>query len=143
MTVTAYLTFNGNCEKAFEFYAKVLDAKILMMSRYKDMPPQPGQPGLPEGFEEKVMHARLQIGEQWLMASDCPPHIPYQGIHGVSIALGFDEAADADRIFAALSEGGSVHMPIAETFWAERFGMFTDKFGVAWMVNGAEKRPKS
>jgi PhnB protein len=141
MTVTPYLTFNGNCEQAFEFYAKVLGANILMMGRYKEMPPQEGQPGLPEGFGEKIMHARLEIGGQWLMASDCPPHMPYQGMHGVSIALGFDKVADAERVFAALSEGGSVHMPIAETFWAERFGMFTDKFGVAWMINGAEKRP--
>jgi len=141
MTVTPYLSFNGNCEEAFEFYAKVLGAKIIMMARYKDMPAQPGQPSMPPGTEEKVMHARLQIGEQWLMASDSPPHMPYQGMHGISIALGFDKAADAERVFAALSEGGSVHMQIAETFWAERFGMFTDRFGVSWMINGAEKRP--
>lgn len=141
MTVTPYLSFNGNCEEAFEFYAKVLGAKIIMMSRYKDMPPQPGQPALPKEFEEKVMHARLQIDNQWLMASDCPPHMPFPGMHGVSIALGFDQAAEADRVFVALSAGGSVHMAIAETFWAERFGMFTDKFGTSWMINGAEKHP--
>lgn len=141
MTVTPYLSFNGNCEEAFAFYVKVLGARLLMLSRYKDMPAQPGQPTLPPGAEDKVMHARLELDGQWIMASDCPPHMPFQGIHGVSIALGFDKAADADRVFAALSEGGSIHMPIAETFWAERFGMFTDRFGVAWMINGAEKHP--
>jgi PhnB protein len=67
--------------------------------------------------------------------------MPFPGMHGVSIALGFDQAAEADRVFTALSAGGSVHMAIAETFWAERFGMFTDKFGISWMINGAEKHP--
>ena len=141
MTVTPYLHFRNDCEAALTFYEKALGAKVVMMSRYKDMPPEAMQSSnpLPPDAGELIMHGRLQIGDQWLMASDCPPNFPYEGMHGVSIALGFDDAKEADRVFAALSEGAQVTMPLAETFWAERFGMLTDKFGVAWMVNGAEK----
>jgi PhnB protein len=143
MTVTPYLTFNGNCEAALTFYEKALGAKIIMISRYKDMPADaeraPEHTNIHNEAGERVMHGRLQVGNQWIMASDCPPNMPYKGIEGVSIALGFDDVNEAERVFTALSEGAQVNMPLGETFWAERFGMLTDKFGVDWMVNGIEK----
>jgi PhnB protein len=145
MTITPYLHFKGNCEEALTFYEKALGAKIVMISRYKDLPPEAqGPEPLPAEAGEMIMHGRIEVGGQWIMASDCPPNFPYDGIHGVSIALGFDDVKEAERAFNALADGGQLTMPLAETFWAERFGMLTDKFGVAWMVNGVEKgKPNS
>jgi PhnB protein len=151
MLIQPYLTYDGTCEEAFRFYEKALGGKIAMIARYKDMPPGEGGEG-PDGcadmspetkkaIAEKVMHARLEVGDQVLMASDSHPSYPYQGIHGVSITLGFENVAEAEKVFSALSDGANVQMPLSETFWAERFGMLTDKFGVPWMVNAGEKKP--
>jgi PhnB protein len=131
MTINPYLNFNGNCAEAFKFYEKCLGAKILMMMTHGD---SPMASQTPPGWKDKIMHARLVVDDQVLMGSDAPPdhfHTP----QGFSIAIGAKEPAEADRIFSALSDGGSVSMPIQETFWARRFGMFVDKFGIAWMVN--------
>lgn len=154
MLIQPYLMFNGNCEEAIHFYAKALGGEILMLMRYKDMPAEEGVGEPPEGcaplsaeaqkeLAEKVMHTSLQVGTQILMASDSHPMYGYNGIHGMSISLGFEGTAEAEKVFAALSEGATVQMPLAETFWAERFGMLTDKFGVPWMINaeGSKKKP--
>lgn len=134
MQINAYLVFNGNCEEAFNFYARCLRAEIAMLQRFGDTP---GCEGMPASQRDKVMHVRLQAGDQVLMASDNHPDHPYEGVKGCSIALSVDQAEEADRIFNELSQGGTVAMPMQETFWAKRFGMLTDRFGVPWMINGA------
>ena len=137
MQINAYLIFNGNCEEAFTFYARCLRAELVVLQRFGETP---GCEGMPASQRDKVMHVRLQAGNQVLMASDNHPDHPYDGVKGCSIALSVDQADEADRIFNELSQGGVVVMPMQETFWAERFGMLTDRFGVPWMVNGAMRQ---
>lgn len=130
MNFSPYLNFNGNCKEAFEFYAKVLGGEILFMSTFAEAPPEADVS--PE-IGDMVMHAQLKVGEQIFMASDAPnEYKPAQGMH---ITIGVDTPEEAERIYAALSEGGAISMPMEETFWAQRFGMFTDRFGTPWMVN--------
>jgi PhnB protein len=126
-----YLTFNGNCEAAFTFYQKVLGGKIDAMMTHEAAPP--AMQG-PPGWQKKIMHARLVIGERVLMGSDAPPDY-YEPMKGFSVTLGIDTPAEAERVFNALAEKGTVRMPLEKTFWAERFGMLTDQFGTPWMIN--------
>lgn len=133
MKTVPYLLFNGNGEEAMKFYARVLGGRIESIFRFKEAPPEmPQQPG----WGEKIMHAHLVADGAELMASDAPPQY-YQKPQGNSVSLHVDKPADAERIFAALAEGGTIGMPIAKTFWAERYGMLTDRFGIPWMVNCA------
>jgi PhnB protein len=131
MQINAYLSFDGNCEEAFKFYEKVLGGKIEAMLTHEGTPAAAQTP--PEWLK-KIIHARMTIGNALLMASDVPPG-HYNQPHGYSINIGVTSAQEAERIFSALAENGTVHMPIGETFWAERFGMLTDRFGIPWMVN--------
>jgi PhnB protein len=131
MDTNIYLHFDGNCEEAFQFYEKVLGAKILTIFRYEG---SPMADQTPDDFKKKVMHARLAIGDKTIMGSDAPPG-RYSKPGGFSINIDSKDVAEAERIFNAMAEGGQVHMPFAETFWAKRFGMLVDKFGVPWMVN--------
>ncbi|WP_342360567.1 VOC family protein [Terrarubrum flagellatum] len=131
MQVNAYLAFDGNCEEAFKFYEKTFGGKIEMMMRYKDAPPE--QPVSPES-RERIMHTRMTIGDTLLMASDAPLHM-FKKPQGIMVSLQIPDPNEADRVFAALAEGGETSMPIQKTFWAERFGMCTDRFGIPWMVN--------
>lgn len=131
MRVNPYLTFKGNCEEAFTLYAKVLDAKIDAMIPHAGTPAE--EHVSPE-WRGKIMHACMSIGDSKLMASDCPPD-RFDASKGISVALHPKTAAEADRIFSALSVGGNITMPIQETFWAARFGMLTDRFGTPWMIN--------
>lgn len=151
MLIQPYIMFNGNCEEAINFYKDALGGEITMLMRYKDMPPQEGGGEPPEGcapltpevekeLANKVMHASLQVGDQVLMASDSHPMYGYKGIEGAHISLGFDDTREAEKVFAALSKGATIQMPLAETFWAERFGMLTDKFGLPWMINAGGKK---
>ncbi|HJW47014.1 MAG TPA: VOC family protein [Lysobacter sp.] len=137
MQLNPYLTFNGNCEEAFNFYAKCLRGELALVQRFGDTP---GCEGMPASHRDKIMHVRLQLGDQVLMASDNHPDHPFEGIKGCSIALSVDQADEADRIFNELAQGGVVAMPMQETFWAKRFGMVNDRFGVPWMINGAMQR---
>ena len=131
MQVNPYLYFNGNCEAALAFYEKVLGAKILVKMKHGEMPSEgKGDPA----WADKIIHARMEVGGAVVMASDAPPS-HYHAPQGFSMSVGVKDPAEADKIFAALSEGGKVGMPIQETFWALRFGMVTDRFGVPWMVN--------
>jgi PhnB protein len=132
MKIDPYLTFDGTCEQAMRFYADALGGTIAMMTRFGD------SPGCEELPPDRIMHARLTFGDQVLMASDNHPAFPYEGIKGCSISLNVDTPEQAQRAFDALSQGGTVQMPLGETFWAQRFGMFTDRFGVPWMVNCAK-----
>ena len=132
MKINAYLTFNGNCEEAMRFYARSLGGTLDPINTFGDTP---ACDHVPADYRDKIMHARLTVGDQVLMASDNMPDYPYDGIKGCSIALNVDSIAEAQRVFAALSEQGQVIMPLDKTFWAASFGMFVDRFGVPWMVN--------
>ncbi len=131
MKVNAYLMFDGNCEAAFKFYEKAVGAKTVVKMTFGDTP-MAGE--MPADWRGKWVHARMQVGDQVVMASDAPPG-RYEAPKGMSINLSFEQPTEADRIFKALSDGAKVTMPIQETFWAQRFGMLVDKFGVPWMVN--------
>lgn len=133
MQVQPYLFFEGRCEEAIELYRRVLGAEVKMLMRYKDSPapPQPGM--LPPGSENKVMHMSLQIGDTALMGSD-GRNQGRPSFQGFALTLSAANDAEADRLFAALGDGGQVQMPMAKTFFASRFGMVADRFGVSWMV---------
>lgn len=137
--LVTYLAFNGQCEEAFKHYETVFGGKILMMMRGKDMP---AETPLPPDSANRIMHARLKIGGRLLMGGD-NPH--YSKAQGFSVQFMADNRDEAERIFRDLSEGGTITMPMAQTFWADRFGMLIDKFGVPWMVNyeKAEDRKES
>lgn len=132
--VQSYLFFNGRCEEAIEFYRKALGAEVEMMMRFKESP-EPPPPGMvPPGFENKIMHASFRIGKTTLMASDgCSAE--KASFEGFCLSISVPTEAEADRVFAALGEGGQVRMPLAKTFWSPRFGMLTDRFGIGWMIS--------
>ena len=133
MAVTPYLTFEGRCEEAIEFYKKALGAEVGMMMRFKEAPEQPPPGMLPPGSDNKIMHACLRINGAQVMASDGCAHDKAK-FEGFSLSLDAKDEAHADRMFAALSDGGQVRMPLGKTFFAKRFGMVADRFGVGWMV---------
>lgn len=132
MKISPYMNFDGKCEAAFKFYAEVFGGQILAMMPFGDTP---ACDHVPPECRDKIMHARLVVGDQVLMGSDCTPMHPYEGVKGASVALNVPKPADAERIFAALSQQGSVQMPMQETFWAQRFGMVTDQYGIPWLIN--------
>jgi PhnB protein len=133
MQVQPYLNFNGRCEEAIEFYKRAVGAKVEMLMRHKESP-EPAPAGcLPPGSENKVMHASLKIGDSVVMATDGQLDGP-PAFKGISLTLTVPDAATADRAFAALTEGGQVHMALGKTFFSPRFGMGADRFGVSWMV---------
>jgi PhnB protein len=133
MQVQPYLFFNGRCEEAIEFYRSALRAEVTMLMRYKESPEPPPPGMLPPGSENKIMHASMQIGEAMVMASDgeCSGKSSFQGF---SLSLTVPDEKEADRVFAAITDGGQVRMPLAKTFFSPRFGMAVDRFGVSWMV---------
>lgn len=131
MKLNAYLNFNGDCKEAITFYHKVLGGEIEAMFTHENTPAA-GQ--MPEGWGDKILHARLVVDGSVIMASDSPPNY-FEKPKGFSVNIGIDDAAEAERIFAALAENGTVIMPIEETFWALRFGMLVDQYGTPWMVN--------
>lgn len=128
-----YLFFPGTCEEAVGFYKKALGAKVDMMMRFKESPDQCPEGQLPPGYGDKIMHTSFSVGGAMVMASDgCGDGATFKG---VSLSLSVPTEAEADRAFAALAEGGSVQMPLGKTFWSPKFGMLTDKYGVAWMIS--------
>jgi PhnB protein len=131
MQLNPYLTFNGQCEAAFKFYERVLGGKIVAMIPHEG---SPAAEHVPSEWRNKIMHARLAVGDKVLMGSDAPPG-HQEDMKGFSVSLGIDDPKDAERIFHALAENGTVRMPIQETFWAVRFGMLVDRFGTPWMIN--------
>jgi PhnB protein len=131
MQINPYLFYDSNCEAAFKFYEKALGAKIEMMLRNGEAPAE--MPTPPER-KHKIMHARISIEGEILMASDAPPdhfHKP----QGFAVSLTVGDPGEAERKFKALSEGGSVNMPFGKTFFSKGFGMCVDQFGIPWMVN--------
>lgn len=135
----AYLSFDGNCAEAMKFYARVLDAKVEALITYGQTP---GSDPVPPSHADKIMHGYLAHADFALMAGDVPPGVTYSGVSGVMLTLSYPTAAEGKRVFAALAEGGKVTMPLGETFWAESFGMVTDRFGTPWGVNGGPKEMK-
>jgi len=126
-----YLGFDGQCEAAFTFYAKALKGEVATLMRYADAPPE--VPRMP-GAESRIMHARLTVGERSLMGGDTPSERFFKP-QGFCVAFQIDDPVEAERAFTALAEGAQVTMPIGPTFFAQKFGMLTDKFGIPWMVN--------
>ena len=133
MYIEPYLFFNGRCEEAFTFYKRALGAEVTALMRFKDSP-EPQPPGmLPPGSDNKVMHGVLRIGDTTILASDgqCSGTTSFQGF---ALTITASSEAEGDKLFAALSDGGQVQMPMSKTFFASRFGMVADRFGMLWMV---------
>ena len=136
MQLNPYLYFNGDCEAAFKFYERCLGGKIEAMMQHDGTP---AAEQVPAEWRKKILHARLSLGNgEVLMASDAPPQ-HYAKPDGFSVSLQIKDPQQADRVFHALAENGTVRMPIQQTFWAERFGMLVDQFGIPWMVNCEKK----
>jgi PhnB protein len=129
----SYLFFSGNCAQAMRFYERALGGKLEAVMTYGQSP-EPEQ--CPAGAKDMVMHTSLKLGDRTLMASDVPPAMGPKPMAGFALSLNYDSAEEAQRIFTALSQGGSVTMPMTKTFWAESFGMLVDQFGTPWMVGG-------
>ncbi len=132
MQITPYIFLNGRCEEAIAFYGAALGAKTVFLQRFKDAP---AQDCARTGPQEGIMHAALQIGDSQLFVSD--GNGSQQTMSGVSLAISVKNKAEGERIFASLAQDGHISMPFQKTFWAEGFGMLTDRFGIAWMVNCA------
>jgi PhnB protein len=131
MQTKVHLNFKGDCDEALRFYEKALGAKRTFSTSWGD---SPMAKDAPKGWDRKIMHATIRIGDAEIMAADSPPD-RYQPMTGFSMSLNVATPKEADKVFTTLSEGAKVTMPLQETFWAQSFGMLTDKFGVPWMVN--------
>lgn len=136
MKLNPYLSFNGNCAEAFKFYQTALGGTNLMSHTFGG---SPMASQVPPDAANKIMHARMEVGGDTLMGSDAIGD-RYKAPAGVAVSLSIDDAAQAERVFNALSDGAKIDMPIQKTFWAERFGMLTDRFGIPWMIN-CEAKP--
>ena len=131
MQLNPYLSFNGQCEAAFKFYEQCLGGKVEAMMPYQG---SPMAAEVPSDWHNKVMHAEFRLGDRVLMGSDCLPGY-FEEPKGTSVLLAIEDPEKAESVFAALSENGTIKMPIQETFWAARFGIVTDQFGTPWMIN--------
>jgi PhnB protein len=132
MRFVAYLSFDGRCREAFEFYAKVLDGEIKAMISHGETP---AADHVSKGWHDKIINAYLVADGAELMGADSPPEMGEVNMQGFSLSIQLDDDARAERIFAALAEGGEVRMPMEATFWARKFGMLTDRYGIPWMIN--------
>lgn len=134
MNLSIYLNFNGDCRDAFEFYRSVFGGEFEILQKFRDAPTS--DMGVPDAELDNVMHVSYPIGSSVLMGSDTPASMGGPAAFGsnFSVSVEMDDRAEADRVFAALSEGGGVQMPMADMFWGSYFGMLTDKFGVNWQV---------
>lgn len=131
MRINPYLSFDGQCEAAFNLYADVLGGTIEAMITHEGTP---AEEHVPADWRGKIMHARLVVGNDVLMGSDSPPQFREEP-KGFHVSLNIPDAGEAERVFHALAESGTVRMPLQQTFWATRFGMLVDRFGIPWMVN--------
>jgi PhnB protein len=131
LAVSAYLSFKGDCEAAFKFYEDVLGAKPGLLFRYAD---SPMADVVPSGWDTKIMHGSVTIGQQVLEGADVPPE-RYEEPKGFSLSLNLSDPREAEELFHELADGGRVVYPIEKTFWSERFGMVIDRFGIPWIIN--------
>lgn len=137
-TINTYITFDGNCEEAFTFYKSVLGGEFAYIGRFNEMPPQEGMPPMAAEYGEKIMHVSLPVSKETLLSgSDTFGEWSSCLVKGnnFSVSIATDSRNEADRLFNGLSEGGKVTMPMNQTFWGSYFGMFTDKFGINWMIS--------
>jgi PhnB protein len=139
MKMNTYLNFGGNCEAALRFYEKHLGGKIQSMSTFSNMP---GPANAPKGMENKILHARIEIGGTILMASDTPLD-RFQPMRSAYLSLSVESNEEAERIYAVLKEGGEIFMPMEETFFAQRFAMLRDQFGTSWMIIRDKPHPQN
>lgn len=138
--LNAYLGFNGNCEDALRFYKDSIGGDYNIM-RFSDTPPDAGHP-TPQGYENKVMHARFESDGFFFMASDGMPGSQVKSGDQVSLNLDFTDMPEQEKVFNKLSEGGKVLQPLQDTFWGAKFGMLVDRFGITWMLNFTKEEPK-
>lgn len=131
MKVSPHLTFDGQCESAFKFYERCIGGSIVTMLTWRD---SPMAEQAPLEWHDKILHATLTVGDSVLTGADVVPE-QYEQPKGFFVQLGLDDPGDAERIFAVLAEGGTVQMPIQKTFWARRFGVLVDQFGIPWEIN--------
>lgn len=130
----AYLSFKGNCKEAMQFYESALGGKIEVMMSGAD---SPMAAMIPPETAHQILHARLVLPDGGLLfAGDCPQHLPYEGIKGMSLTLNYDSISEAERAFNALADGGTITMPMQPAFWAKAWGMLVDRFGTPWIING-------
>jgi PhnB protein len=142
-SVNVYLNFDGNCEEAFNFYRSVFGGEFPYIGRFKDMPAEEGKPGVRKEQENHIMHVSLPISkETMLMGSDVGGEWTsyYKQGNNFAVSITADSKEEADRLFNGLSAGGQVTMPLNTTFWGDYFGMFTDKFGINWMMSYSAER---
>ena len=139
MKLRTYLNYGGNCEQAFRFYEQHLGGKITMMMTHSQ---QPNATNVPPDRKNAILHARMNIGDTELTAADIPPD-RFQPMRSAYLSLSVDSSAEAERIYALLSDGGQVFMPMEETFFAFRFAMLRDKFGTSWMILHERPRPQN
>ena len=137
MQMNPYLTFDGKCAEAMRFYQSTLGGKLEMMT-FND---SPMREDIPKGHGDKIIHACLTVDGQSLMASDTGPWAPFEGVRGMSVTLNYPKATEAQPVFDALAKSGNITMPLQKTFWAEAFGMVTDRFGTPWMINAGQVAP--
>jgi len=141
MHIQPYLFFNGRAEEALNFYKRAVGAEVTTLMRFKDSPETSPTGMVPISWSDKVMHANVRIGDTQVMASDgCSEE--QLTFRGFSLSLAVTSVAEADRCFNALADGGKVDMPLSKTFWSARFGMVTDRFGVAWMIGVFDDKTK-
>jgi PhnB protein len=131
MTITPLLWFRGDCREAFTLYARAFGGTIVTMLTYAA---SPQGVTVPPDWREKIFHATLRVGDQMLMGGDPLPE-QYQPMQGVQLTVGMVDPSEADRVFQALAEHGTINMPLQETFWALRFGVVVDRFGISWLIN--------
>lgn len=144
-SVNVYLNFNGNCEEAFNFYRSVFGGEFPYVGRFKDMPQTDGGPSMPPEASNLIMHISLPIGNGTsIMGSDTGGEwsAGFKQGNNFSISINADSKDEADRLFNGLSAGGQIIMPLNKTFWGDYFGMWTDKFGINWMISFNEDQPK-
>ena len=139
MKLHTYLNYGGNCRQAFRFYEEHLSGKIHMMMTYAE---QPDPHNVPPGWENAILHARMTLGETDLMGSDVPPE-RFQPMRSVYLSLSVAGPEEAERLYALLSEGGQIFMPMQETFFAFRFSMLRDRFGTSWMIINQRPMPQN
>ena len=132
---TAYLSFDGTCAEAMRFYEATLGAKLEVLMSGAD---SPMADHIPKATAHRILHARLVLPcGGMLFGGDAPTHVPYEGIKGVSLTLNYDTIEQAEKVFAALADGGQISMPMQASFWAKTWGMLIDRFGTPWIINGA------
>jgi PhnB protein len=134
MKFNPYLSFDGRCREAFEFYEKTMGGRISFMQTYGESPMAPDMPADTHG---RIMHVTLQVGDQVLQGADAPPG-QFTKPAGFCVAAHCDDVGEGERVFATLAQNGTVQMPFQATFWAKGFGMLIDQFGTPWIVNAGQ-----